>query len=547
MFSSLKAKQSFVCSKKHLFLLSVTVLVLLLAFSGCNKADASTNTPDETQETQATQKDDCAHQYSSDCDISCNLCKSERQSTAQHKFNSTSECEDVKCTECRYIKTQSHAYVDEICKKCGTKSDAYFLKNITPENTNMPAIYLEDYANGAIRIKDLNKSDGEITVKLTYVSNSDSVAGFECVSKLKIQGSSSAIYPKKNFTVKLFEDEAFTQKLKVDLGWGTESKYCLKANYIDASHARNIIGAQLSAQVVASRTNIASGLAGAPNYGLVDGYPILIFVNNEFYGIYTLNIPKDDWLFGMEGGEESREAILMAKDWSNEVSLYETIGVKPFEDYCYELEHCSTLDDSWVKPSFNKMIEILNCGDKQKILDELPQHLDIEAAIDTFLLVYLMDAGDNQSKNILWVTYDGQVWIPSMYDMDASFGIWWDGTPVGTPFDSAGWETSHIYPELNDDGSLKLHWHASKLFFVLWECYKDEVKARWQELRAEIITEENITKLFEDFFVQIHSNAFIADQVRWSEIPYFTENRQNMYDNVEGQIERLDKFFFATN
>lgn len=549
MFLTSKAKNRTLSPKKYLLVLAALLLIALLSFSGCNKSDAPA-VDDPTQnpaDTQKTQSGNCVHEYSSDCDVSCNLCKTKRQDTAPHSFNSSSECENVECTACGYKKSQEHNYVDEICDKCGAKSDAYILKTITPESTNMPAIYLEDYPESPAKIAKLEKSNGYIEVKLKYVSNSDTVANFECVSQLKVQGSSSAVFPKKNFTVKLFEDETFMTKLKVDLGWGTESKYCLKANYIDASHARNIIGAQLSAQVVASRENIAPGLAGAPNYGLIDGYPILMFVNGEFYGIYTLNIPKDDWTFGMEGGEESKEAILMAKDWSDAVSLKETLGIKPFADYCYELEHCSTLDDSWVKPSFNKMIEILNCGDKQRILDELPKHLDIEAAIDTFILVYLMDAGDNQSKNFLWVTYDGEIWIPSMYDMDATFGVWWDGTPVGTPFDSAGWETEHMYPKLNDDGSLNLHWHASKLFFVLWECYKDEVIARWNDLRAEIITTENITKLFKDFFAKVHSDAFIADQTRWREIPHFKENRRNMYDNVEGQIGRLDNFFGIGN
>ncbi len=529
-------------------IVSIVILLAVFLLSSCNKEETpsiNTGTSESAwEQTGETQDQSCNHKYFAACDPTCDLCFLRRNDAADHTFDSASECETIKCTACGYSREQSHKYVKGVCEKCGEESEEYlFLSSITPESTNMPAIYLEDYVDSAVPISKLEKSNGYINVKLKYVSNSDEIEDFECVSELKIQGSSSAGYPKKNFTVKLFEDATFMNKLKVDLGWGSQSKYCLKANYIDASHARNIIGAKLSSQVVASRANIASGLTGAPNYGLIDGYPILMFVNGEFYGIYTLNIPKDDWLFGMEGGEESKEAILMTKDWSDEVSLKETLGLKSFEDYKYELEHCSTLDDSWVKPSFNRMIEVLNCGDKQRIRNELPQHLDIEAAIDTFLLVYLMDAGDNQSKNILWVTYDGEVWIPSMYDMDATFGAWWDGTPVGEPVDSAGWTTENMYPKLNEDGSLNLHWHASKMFYVLWECYNEEVRARWAELREEIFTVENITTLFKDFFAKIDNSAFIADQTKWKEIPWPTKNRQNMYENVEGQIGRLDKFF----
>ena len=32
------------------------------------------------------------------------------------------------------------------------------------------------------------------------------------------------------------------------------------------------------------------------------------------------------------------------------------------------------------------------------------------------------------SKNVLWATYDGKKWTPSVYDMDGTFGLHWSGT-----------------------------------------------------------------------------------------------------------------------
>jgi hypothetical protein len=104
--------------------------------------------------------------------------------------------------------------------------------------------------------------------------------------------SLSKFYEKKNYTIKF--DNAFEAKE----GWGEQKKYCLKANYIDFSHARNVVSAKLWSQIVASRSVANENLASCPNYGAVDGFPILVVINGEYQGIYTFNIPKDIWCYG---------------------------------------------------------------------------------------------------------------------------------------------------------------------------------------------------------------------------------------------------------
>jgi hypothetical protein len=93
-------------------------------------------------------------------------------------------------------------------------------------------------------------------------------------------------YPKKNFTIKLFEDEARSQKKKVGFkNWGEQNKFCLKANWIDISHARNVVSARLWGDVVKSRSNyneLPELLTTSPNQGAIDGFPIKVYAN----GIY---------------------------------------------------------------------------------------------------------------------------------------------------------------------------------------------------------------------------------------------------------------------
>ena len=115
---------------------------------------------------------------------------------------------------------------------------------------------------------------------------------------------------------------------------------------MDYSQARNVVSAKLFGQIVHSR-NIKDEINDLYNGGAIDGYPVVIYHNGSFLGLYTMNIPKDKWLFGMDdydpGKDESitKHAILMGNTWTNSVVLKESMN----SDYVssgWELEFCST-------------------------------------------------------------------------------------------------------------------------------------------------------------------------------------------------------------
>lgn len=141
---------------------------------------------------------------------------------------------------------------------------------------------------------------------------------FHAYIKIKCQGTSSLAYPKKNFSVTLYQDEARTVPLYITIpGWKVASnKFVLKANWIDHIHARNIINARLWSEVVASRSDydtLPSQLRNSPNNGAVDGFPIIVTANGTYQGIYTWNIGKEAWLFGMDE-DNPNHALLCNED-----------------------------------------------------------------------------------------------------------------------------------------------------------------------------------------------------------------------------------------
>ena len=161
--------------------------------------------------------------------------------------------------------------------------------NIEPQLMDMPRIY---FSEGT-----LPTSKTATVMKFDYYSKTNEYHGYV---DIKCQGTSSMSYPKKNFTIKLYTDKAKTKKLKVDFkGWGKQSKFVLKANWIDITHARNVVSARLWGDIVKTRPDYATALPEllrtSPNQGAVDGFPVLVYSNGVYQGRYTLNIPKDKW------------------------------------------------------------------------------------------------------------------------------------------------------------------------------------------------------------------------------------------------------------
>lgn len=318
------------------------------------------------------------------------------------------------------------------------------------EDLNIPIMYLEH--SDIERLK--TKKDGDISnVKIQFPYKKIDTT----LKKLKVQGASSQAYPKKNYTITFYDN------VILDQSWGSHKKYVIKADWIDFSHMRNEVGAKLWGKIRSTRVNptrnrikdnngnhlidgsgnILSGenekcFSMGMNYGAVDGYPICVVINNMYWGIYSLTIPKDDWMAGM-GNTTSNEAIVAAEDHTSSTQFRDTV-LPPNEDgemytsngakVAFSMEYVTDEDDmGWLSTSINKIINAVNASysSSQACLDAINQYLDIDSAIDYFIFSCLINNTDGLDKNYLLDTWDGTKWYFTAYDMDGTFGNNWDG------------------------------------------------------------------------------------------------------------------------
>ena len=401
------------------------------------------------------------------------------------------------------------------CSVCGIKLDEQILYR---DVNSMPIIYLEgDYLSATA-------AKNEVEMSFSYVDpNGDD--SFDGYATIKVQGATSVSYAKKNYTIKFYKDDTYDKKLKVDLGWGKESKYVMKANWVDFIQARNVVSCRLWGDMVLTRneTEIQKRLAALPtNGGAIDGYPIAVFMNGNFHGIYTMNVPKDEWMFGMDDSET--EALLGADDWnhtnfSSYIGYFEEDAAGDLVTDGWELKYCGSDDVTWVTDSFNALIQFCWDNEGEAFKAGISNHLDVDAAIDYLIYMYVNYMRDNASKNILWATYDGKIWIPSVYDQDGVFGQVWDGKRY------AG--ASESLPKINSDGSIGVgvnfgpsseHTYEGKNFILwdrIWNAYTEEILIRYKELRETTLNEENIIAEFEAFRACIPESVYEADIERW--------------------------------
>lgn len=311
---------------------------------------------------------------------------------------------------------------------------------------------------------------------------------------MKWQGSSSLNYPKKNYTIKF--DNAF----EAFEGWGVQKKYCLKANFMECTHARNIVTAKLWGQMVKTRQTDITELESLPNGGAIDGFPIIITLNGEFHGLYTFNIPKDGWMFGMGSG--TQEAIVCA-DNHCDATKFKTAATL---DGDFELEYATDEDNAdWVLTSLNRLINAVINSNGSDLDTTVAQYLDWKSAIDYYILVVLTCGWDLVDYNYLLTTYDGVKWFFSAYDMDSILGLDVGGKGFVSP-------TEHY---------LTAEYYASmhRVMWLISQRKTHELKERYKQIRASAMSNGNLFREFMNFTAGIPSVVFDEDVRKWPTIP----------------------------
>lgn len=357
-------------------------------------------------------------------------------------------------------------------KVVGDLFDDLDVSVVEPKYGDIPELYITGTT-------PTSKDDGKVPVAISYRSRTLS---FDEYATLKVQGDTSVNFPKKNFTVTFFSNAECTTKSKHNFkNWGRQNKFVLKANWIDITHARNVVSARLWTDVVKSRSNyslLPASMLNSPNLAVIDGFVVKVYTNGVYQGRYTLNMPKDKWMFNMDDESDSNAALCsegfkcLFKD-EQQIAIDGT-------DWTDEV-HEDNVPASVVS-KFNLFYNFVALSTDADFINNISSYADVLSFIDYYLFGYVDCGFDSFGKNQMILFYDNGPFIASVYDLDTTWGLYWDGASL----------LAYNYAESEYITKNNLYVRLKKLF-------PTQVKNRYEELRAGALSAANIIHRFEEF------------------------------------------------
>ena len=354
---------------------------------------------------------------------------------------------------------------------------------------------------------------------------------------LRIQGTSSTTYPRKNYRIYFSRSTKYGTKLYVNGVEVADFKYsfkpgarpidifCLKADFSDSSSTHNT-GAVRIVNDIWKRCGWLTPpqMAYKGNYDVrigVDGFPIDLFYDNNgtgenvYLGKYNFNNEKSGSgiIYGFEGiegfndeaalkGERNKCICLEFLNNSEALCLFGTSNMDTFDD---ALEFRFKADDTWAtaheddKAAVKRLWEwIYSCkGNPTKFLNEYAEYFGNDSPFAWYLITDYFMAVDNRAKNMMLVTWDGKIWYFIPYDMDTVFGerndsvlkydytITWEtmdesiGSYAFAGHDSVLWELVRGCPDKLREVADKLR-STMSLEYVL-KVFNEEMMGNWCE------------------------------------------------------------------
>lgn len=400
--------------------------------------------------------------------------------------------------------------------------------SVEPADEDIPKVYITG---------DLptSKSEGNVQVTVRYISKT---MDFTHPATLKVQGSSSANYNKKNFTLNLYEDESYENKVKVAFkSWPAMSKFVLKAHWMDHSHVRNVGTAKIWGKIVAARSDYDSlpeELRNSPNNGATDGFTCKVFANGVYQGLYEWIVAKDK-LFGQDSNIATHS--IMNSELNNQDSCaFATTSPAISGNWSEELQDSMS---SNISTSFTNFIKFVAESSDAEFVANAENYFDVQSVIDYNILARLFCVVDNLCRNQIFFTYDGNKWYEGVWDLDAVLGL----PPTTRDFfayDTA-FQTGYI--------AYKDYGVTNRLYQRVETLFMDRFKVRYAELRAGVLSIENILEVYERLTDVITTyDGLLAEDFasttgggKFTGIPYTSENNiQQIRDFVAHRIPFMD-------
>lgn len=354
---------------------------------------------------------------------------------------------------------------------------------------------------------------------------------FTAYVTLEVQGSSSVGYPKKNYTLGFFSDVGLTQSLKVQVGdVPAHDEWIFKANYVDSSNCRNIGGNNLWEAMVQSRISSNGYKREVDQYyvgktandalitnavGHVVGYPCVMYVNDEFYGVGSFNIGKKYFNYNLDRAKPTQIQIDWGGSQCDLTKMYDnyTSGAVDYKgDLLFEFKSPKKVTNATT--SCLSAWDTFAASQQSSFAQNASKFLNKQNAIDYYLFSDFTFNYDGLGKNFQFVSWDGTQFYFMPYDLDSIFGSNYAGTGTVAANEVL---TKGDLPQATKD-----FWNKLKTTF------SNDLKLRYKQLRdLKIFHEDTIYQICFELASKYPRDLILTEFDKWPDLPSKTYSNVN--------------------
>lgn len=382
---------------------------------------------------------------------------------------------------------------------------------------------------------DLDYKDATISLVDTNPNSTPTQQHIVTKAQVRYRGASSLMYPQKQLRLSL-KVMSLGRNIRNNhlslLGMREDDDWILYAAYSDPEKARNTLSNNLWFDSMAdnNRFGIKNG---------TEGKYVEVFINNEYWGIYTLMHPIDAKQLALVEDEDPNKSDYFYRLISNDAVAYEQYDGSLDEDVIPPVEvrypkKNSNHTAKWAPFVKHQQMLLSSAMENAAYMKE---QTDIENVIDYWLFFNLTQAFDNGLKNRNYVAkFDGEkhVVLESPWDLDLTWGnVWDDPYNLETVFIESVESMPYVYPSFItthlEQGSLEIIAHIIE---------------RYTELRGTTWSDEAMLVRLEQTERDIYdSGAILRNHERWPEAA-FNESMEFFNNFVMERLQVMDRYIY---
>lgn len=378
-------------------------------------------------------------------------------------------------------------------------------------------------------VNETNTKKFEVSVDIYFYSGFGKQYDFVCKGAgLRIQGTSSTTYPRKNYRIYLDRKKKYNTTLTVGGIEQQELKYAftpgavpvsiftIKADFAESSSTHNTGLAKLidetfrRAGILTPPQKASQGVRIA-----IDGFPMDAFFDldgsghNTYLGKYNFNNDKSgsEEVFGFV--KDDKCMCLEFLNNSEPLALFTTDNMASFKT-ALEFRHPDGVEWDTATEAQKTAVRrlwkwIINCkGNPTKFKREVADYFDVDSLTGWYVLTEYFMMVDQRAKNMMLATWDGLHWYFLPYDNDTVLGVRNDGKVV----------YDYTIDENTFDetiGSYAYAGHDSLLWQLVREALPDKLHETAQKIRATMSKERVLEMLNGKFMANWSERAYNKD------------------------------------